>query len=177
MKLDQIHNSIFFKSYTHKLWGIDPDKLSSEFAKQRIKDFSLGEAILQLFKRSAKHKTLVDQFAYPLKGNGYVYEKMKLLFLKNGGIIEFNKDSKGYLLLQEIRDESHRFAINAQRKKKNKKNRQSQLDNVEGIGEVLKKRLLLNFKSLKNIKSANIEDLMTVKGINAKIAQLIKEKL
>jgi len=37
--------------------------------------------------------------------------------------------------------------------------------------------LLLNFKSLKNIKSANIEDLMTVKGINAKIAQLIKEKL
>ena len=97
--------------------------------------------------------------------------------LSKDGIIEFNKDSKGYLLLQEIRDESHRFAINAQRKKKNAKNRKSQLDNIEGIGEVLKKRLLLNFKSLKNIKSANIEDLMTVKGINAKIAKLIKEKL
>ena len=93
------------------------------------------------------------------------------------GIIEFNKDSKGFLLLQEIRDESHRFAINAQRKKKNAKNRKSQLDNIEGIGEILKKRLLLNFKSLKNIKSANIEELMTVKGINVKIAQLIKEKL
>ena len=97
--------------------------------------------------------------------------------LSKDGIIEFNKDSKGYLLLQEIRDESHRFAINAQRKKKNAKNRKSQLDKIEGIGEVLKKRLLLNFKSLKNIKSAKIEDLMTVKGINAKIAQLIKEKL
>jgi len=97
--------------------------------------------------------------------------------LSKEGIIEFNKDSKGYLLLQEIRDESHRFAINAQRKKKNAKNRKSQLDKIEGIGEVLKKRLLLNFKSLKNIKSAKIEDLMTVKGINAKIAQLIKEKL
>jgi len=36
---------------------------------------------------------------------------------------------------------------------------------------------LLNFKSLKNIKSAKIEDLMTVKGINAKIARSIKEKL
>jgi excinuclease ABC subunit C len=93
------------------------------------------------------------------------------------GVIEFNKDSKGYLLLQEIRDESHRFAINAQRKKKNAKNRKSQLDNIEGIGDVLKKRLLLNFKSIKNIKSSKIEDLMTVKGINAKIAQLIKEKL
>jgi len=97
--------------------------------------------------------------------------------LSKDGIIEFNKDSKSYLLLQEIRDESHRFAINAQRKKKNAKNRKSHLDKIEGIGEVLKKRLLLNFKSIKNIKSANIEDLMTVKGINAKIAQLIKEKL
>jgi excinuclease ABC subunit C len=97
--------------------------------------------------------------------------------LSKDGIIEFKKDSKGYLLLQEIRDESHRFAINAQRKKKNAKNRKSHLDKIEGIGEVLKKRLLLNFKSLKNIKSAKIEDLMTVKGINAKIARLIKEKL
>ena len=42
---------------------------------------------------------------------------------------------------------------------------------------VLKKRLLLNFKNLKNIKSANVEDLMTVKGINEKIASSIKSKL
>ena len=97
--------------------------------------------------------------------------------LSKDGIIEFNKNSKAYLLLQEIRDESHRFAINAQRKRKNAKNRKSQLDNIEGIGEVLKKRLLLNYKSLKNIRAANLEDLVTVKGINAKIAKLIKEKL
>ena len=97
--------------------------------------------------------------------------------LSKDGIIEFNKDSKGYLLLQEIRDESHRFAIKAQRRKKNAKNRKSKLDNIEGIGEILKKRLLLNFKSLKNIKLAKIEDLMTVKGINVKIARSIKEKL
>jgi excinuclease ABC subunit C len=97
--------------------------------------------------------------------------------LSKDGIIEFNKDSKGYLLLQEIRDESHRFAIDAQRRKKNAKNKKSQLDTIDGIGEVLKKRLLINFKSIKNIKSANSEDLMTVKGINAKIAKVIKEKL
>jgi excinuclease ABC subunit C len=97
--------------------------------------------------------------------------------LSKDGIIEFNKESKGYLLLQEIRDESHRFAINAQRKKKNAKNRKSQLDNIEGIGKVLKKKLLARFKNIKNIKSANIQDLMTVKGINVKIATLIKERL
>ena len=83
--------SIFFKSYTHKLWGISPDKLSSEFAKQRIKDFSLGEAIKQLLKKNNNHKTLVDQFAYPLKGNGFVYEKMKNKFIENGGQLEFGK--------------------------------------------------------------------------------------
>lgn len=83
--------SIFFKSYTYKLWGISPDELSSEFAKQRIKDFSLGEAIKQLFKKNNNHKTLVDQFAYPLKGNGYVYKKMKEKFIKNRGDIVFQK--------------------------------------------------------------------------------------
>ena len=94
--------------------------------------------------------------------------------LSQDGMIEFNKNSKSYLLLQEIRNESHRFAINAQRKKKNSKNRKSQLDNIEGIGEALKKRLLLNFKSLKNIKTAKIEELMTIKGINEKIANNIR---
>ena len=97
--------------------------------------------------------------------------------LSSEGVIEFNKESKGYLLLQEIRDESHRFAINAQRKKKNAKNKKSELDNIQGIGKILKKRLLHHFKSLKNIKSASLEDLMTVNGINVKIAQLIKKKL
>lgn len=82
--------SIFFKSYTEKLWGISPEKLSSEFAKQRIKDFSLGEAVKQFFIKKNVHKTLVDQFAYPVKGNGYVYQKMKDKFLENGGEIKFN---------------------------------------------------------------------------------------
>ena len=76
-----------------------------------------------------------------------------------------------------MRDESHRFAITAQRKKKLGGTNKSQLDNINGIGEVLKKRLITNFKSIKNIKEANKEDLMTVKGINDKIAELIKQEL
>jgi len=97
--------------------------------------------------------------------------------LSSNGIIELDKHSKAYLLLQEMRDESHRFAIIAQRKKKLSSTKKSQLDNISGIGDVLKKRLLNNFKSIKNIKQANMEDLMTVKGINAKIAELIKLEL
>jgi len=97
--------------------------------------------------------------------------------LSSDGIIELDKYSKAYLLLQEMRDESHRFAIIAQRKKKLGGTKKSQLDNIDGIGEVLKKRLIINFKSIKNIKEANKEDLMTVKGINDKIAELIKQEL
>ena len=76
-----------------------------------------------------------------------------------------------------MRDESHRFAITAQRKKKRGNIKKSKLDQINGIGDVLKKRLILKFKNIQNIKEANIEDLMTVNGINAKIARLLIEKL
>ena len=88
-----------------------------------------------------------------------------------------DKYLKAFLLLQEVRDESHRFSLQAQRKKKRKSINRSQLDNVVGIGDVLKKRLLKKYKNIKNIKESNIKSLMTVQGINAKIAKLIIEEL
>merc|ERR1711965_542975 len=97
--------------------------------------------------------------------------------LSEEGIIEFDKYSKAFLLLQEARDESHRFAIMAQRKKKRESIKKSKLDNIDGIGPIIKKRLLSKYKSIKTIKSANIDELMTVKGINAKIVKSIKQEL
>jgi excinuclease ABC subunit C len=97
--------------------------------------------------------------------------------LSEAGVIEFDKYSKAFLLLQEARDESHRFAIIAQRKKKRGSIKKSKLDEINGIGDVIKKRLLSKYKSIKIIRTVNIDDLMTVKGINAKIAEQIKEKL
>tara|TARA_A200000113_G_scaffold79208_1_gene70224 strand:+ start:4066 stop:5847 length:1782 start_codon:yes stop_codon:yes gene_type:complete len=93
------------------------------------------------------------------------------------GIVELDKYSKAFLILQEIRDESHRFAINAQRRKKRKNITKSKLDNILGVGKILKSRLLIKFKNIKNIEKAGIDDLMTVKGINEKIAILIKNEL
>ena len=93
--------------------------------------------------------------------------------LSDDGILELDKYSKAFLLLQEIRDESHRFAIKSQRNKKRSKIRKSELDKISGVGEVLKNRLLRKFRSLKNIRSATLSELMTVEGINEKIAKLI----
>jgi excinuclease ABC subunit C len=93
------------------------------------------------------------------------------------GVVELDKYSKAFLLLQEIRDESHRFALRAQRKKKSNKITKSELDSIRGVGRILKQRLLKKFKSINNIKFASLDDLMTVDGINEKIAKIIKNEL
>jgi Nuclease subunit of the excinuclease complex len=92
------------------------------------------------------------------------------------GVLELDKHSKAFLLLQEIRDESHRFALQAQRKKKRGQITKSEIDDIKGIGNILKQRLLKKFKSIANIRLASLKDLMTVEGINEKIAlQIIKK--
>ena len=93
------------------------------------------------------------------------------------GVLELDKYSKAFLLLQEIRNESHRFALQAQRKKKRSKITKSELDKIKGIGNILKHRLLKKFKSIARIKLASSDDLMTVEGINEKIAKLIINEL
>ena len=81
--------SIFFKSYTEKLWGIKCSELDSDFAAQRIKGLNLYEAIKSAFFGGGgkKHKTLVDEFSYPKKGCGVVYENMKQEIIKRGGVV------------------------------------------------------------------------------------------
>jgi protoporphyrinogen oxidase len=77
---------MFFKSYSEKLWGISCQDLDADFAAQRIKKFSLGEAIKSVLAGGAKkHKTLVDKFAYPLQGTGMVYERMAHCIRTYGG--------------------------------------------------------------------------------------------
>ena len=95
--------------------------------------------------------------------------------ISKNGILEIDKNSKAFLILQEIRDESHRFAIKALRNKKRKNITRSELDTVYGIGKIIKQRLMKRFKNIKNIKKATHADLMTVNGISEKIAYGIKQ--
>jgi protoporphyrinogen oxidase len=99
--------SVFFKTYTEKLWGIPCNVLDADFAAQRIKKFSLGEAMkTALFGNKGQHKTLVDQFAYPHDGTGMVYERMSDFVKKQGGNVLLNtpikriltKDNKAYAI-------------------------------------------------------------------------------
>lgn len=87
---------IFFKTYSEKLWGIPCSELDADFAVQRIKKFSLFEALKAAVTtdKKGKHKTLVDRFAYPVEGTGLVYERMAAYVSKMGGNIHLNAPVK-----------------------------------------------------------------------------------
>ena len=87
------------------------------------------------------------------------------------------RDSQGLFLLQRIRDEAHRFAISAHRKRRSKQGLASRLDAVPGIGPAKRKSLLAQFGSIKKIEQASIEELATANGINEQLAFTIKDHL
>ena len=80
-------------------------------------------------------------------------------------------------LLQQIRDEAHRFAISYHHKLKQKKDFHSLLDDIPGIGETRKKVLLSHFGDIKKIKAASIGELQKAAGIGKELSVFIKEFL
>ena len=83
------------------------------------------------------------------------------------------KNNKALHLLQQVRDESHRFAITYHRKLRSNNIESSPLDNIVGVGKKRKIALLKEFKTLDNIKNATVEELSKVKGMNQKTANNI----
>jgi protoporphyrinogen oxidase len=83
---------MFFKSYSEKLWGVPCGELSADFAAQRIKGFSLGQALLAMTGLGRRtHRTLTEAFAYPKAGNGEVYERMARSVIAAGGRVHLRR--------------------------------------------------------------------------------------
>ena len=86
--------SIFFKTYTEKVWGMPCDEMSADWAAQRIKGLSLGKAVLDGLKRSLhlnrvpndgmETKTLLESFRYPRKGPGMMWEAARDRVVEGG---------------------------------------------------------------------------------------------
>ncbi|MDD3045914.1 MAG: excinuclease ABC subunit UvrC, partial [Candidatus Delongbacteria bacterium] len=84
------------------------------------------------------------------------------------------RTSSALKLLQQVRDESHRFAITYHQNLRGR-SISSELENIKGIGPAKRKELLNKFGSLKRIKEASLEELMQVKGVTEELAKKIKE--
>jgi excinuclease ABC subunit C len=87
------------------------------------------------------------------------------------------RHSQGLYLLQRIRDEAHRFAITAHRKQRTKQGLTSRLESIPGIGPGRRKLLLERFGSIERIQQASLEELTSLKGITAELAQTLKTQL
>ena len=87
------------------------------------------------------------------------------------------RDSKALLLLQRIRDEAHRFAVSYHRQLRTKRSTLSTLEEIPGIGKKRLQALLKTFGSVRNIRSADVEEIANVPGINYKLAERVKEAL
>jgi excinuclease ABC subunit C len=87
--------------------------------------------------------------------------------------IHLPPDSSALHLLQQIRDEAHRFAIVGHRKQRAKARTKSPLENIPGIGAKRRRELLRQFGGLQEILRASVDDIAKVPGINRELAQRI----
>jgi len=86
------------------------------------------------------------------------------------------EDSPAMHLVQQIRDEAHRFAVTGHRQRRDKRGKSSVLEQIDGIGPKRRQRLLKQFGGLQELQSAGVEDLERVDGISRKLAEMIYQR-